>query len=59
MDSFLLMVQLTTLPCSSRRLRITMTIDTTSKGQQVYAGINNLFTEVIWWYPTANATFNG
>ena len=24
----------------------------TTKGQQVNAGINNLFTEVIWYYPT-------
>ena len=30
----------------------------TTKGQQICAGINNLFTEVIWWYPTANSTFN-
>ena len=30
----------------------------TTKGQQVCAGINNLFTEVTWWYPTANATYN-
>ena len=30
----------------------------TTKGQQVCAGINNLFTEVIWWYPTSSATFN-
>ena len=32
-------------------------VDTT-KGQQVNAGINNLFTEVIWWYPTAGSEFN-
>jgi hypothetical protein len=30
----------------------------TTKGQQVCAGINNLFTEVVWWYPTSSATFN-
>ena len=30
----------------------------TTKGQQVCAGINNLFTEVMWWYPTSSATFN-
>ena len=30
----------------------------TTKGQQVYAGINNLFTEVIWYYPTSGATYN-
>ena len=45
-----------TLPCSVEDF-IYDDIDTT-KGQQICAGINNLFTEVIWWYPTANATFN-
>jgi hypothetical protein len=45
-----------TLPCSVEDY-VYDDIDTT-KGQQVCAGINNLFTEVIWWYPTANATFN-
>ena len=45
-----------TLPCSVEDY-IYDDVDTT-KGQQVTAGINNLFTEVIWWYPTANATFN-
>jgi hypothetical protein len=30
----------------------------TTKGQQVNAGINNLFTEVIWYYPTQGATYN-
>ena len=30
----------------------------TTKGQQVNAGINNLFTEVIWYYPTEDATYN-
>ena len=30
----------------------------TTKGQQVAAGINNLFTEVIWYYPTQGATYN-
>ena len=30
----------------------------TTKGQQINAGINNLFTEVIWWYPTQSADFN-
>ena len=32
-------------------------IDTT-KGQQINAGINNLFTEVVWWYPTTGSDFN-
>ena len=45
-----------TLPCSVEDF-IYDDIDTT-KGQQICAGINNLFTEVIWWYPTANAAFN-
>ncbi len=45
-----------TLPCSVEDF-VYDNIDTT-KGQQICAGINNLFTEVIWWYPTANATFN-
>jgi len=30
----------------------------TTKGQQVYAGINNLFTEVIWYYPSTNSDYN-
>ena len=30
----------------------------TTKGQQINAGINNLFTEVTWWYPTAGSDFN-
>jgi hypothetical protein len=30
----------------------------TTKGQQICAGINNLFTEVTWWYPTAGSDFN-
>ena len=30
----------------------------TTKGQQICAGINNLFTEVTWWYPSAGSDFN-
>ena len=30
----------------------------TTKGQQVAAGINNLFTEVIWYYPSSGSTYN-
>ena len=30
----------------------------TTKGQQICAGINNLYTEVTWWYPTSNSNFN-
>jgi len=45
-----------TLPCSVEDY-IYDDIDTT-KGQQVNAGINNLFTEVVWWYPTAGSEYN-
>ena len=45
-----------TLPCSVEDF-VYDDIDTT-KGQQVNAGINNLFTEVVWWYPTAGSEFN-
>ena len=45
-----------TLPCSVEDY-VYDDIDTT-KGQQVNAGINNLFTEVVWWYPTAGSEFN-
>jgi|TARA_R110002126_G_scaffold60793_1_gene157856 hypothetical protein len=30
----------------------------TTKGQQICAGINNLFTEVTWWYPSSGSDFN-
>jgi len=30
----------------------------TTKGQQVYAGINNLFTEVTWYYPSQGSEYN-
>jgi len=30
----------------------------TTKGQQVYAGLNNQFTEVVWYYPSTNSTYN-
>jgi len=30
----------------------------TTKGQQVCAAINNLFTEVVWYYPTEGASYN-
>ena len=45
-----------TLPCSVEDY-IYDDADTT-KGQQVNAGINNLFTEVVWWYPSAGSDFN-
>ena len=44
------------LPCSVEDF-VYEDIDTT-KGQQIVAGINNLFTEVTWWYPTSGSTFN-
>ena len=30
----------------------------TTKGQQVSAGINNLFTEVVWYYPSSGSDYN-
>ena len=30
----------------------------TTKGQQVYAGINNLYTEVVWYYPSQSSEYN-
>ena len=44
------------LPCSVEDF-VYDNADTT-KGQQINAGINNLFTEVVWWYPTAGSDFN-
>jgi hypothetical protein len=45
-----------TLPCSVEDF-VYDNADTT-KGQQINAGINNLFTEVVWWYPTSGSDFN-
>ena len=44
------------LPCSVEDY-VFDDVDTT-KGQQVCAGLNNLFTEVMWWYPSAGSDFN-
>jgi len=44
------------LPCSVEDY-VYNQIDTT-KGQQICAGINNLFTEVTWYYPSTNSEFN-
>ena len=44
------------LPCSVEDY-VYDDIDTT-KGQQVTAGLNNLFTEITWWYPSAGSDFN-
>src|SRR5210317_1106800 len=30
----------------------------TTKGQQIYAGLNNQFTEVTWYYPSQESEFN-
>jgi hypothetical protein len=44
-----------TLPCSVIDY-VFNDIDTT-KGQQISAGLNNLYTEVTWWYPTQGSSF--
>ena len=44
------------LPCSVEDY-VYDNFDTT-KGQQVAAGINNLFTEVVWYYPSSGSTYN-
>jgi hypothetical protein len=41
-----------TLPCSVED-EVFDNIDTT-KGQQITAGLNNLFSEITWWYPADN-----
>ena len=45
-----------TLPCSVEDY-VFNNIDTT-KGQQINAGLNNLYTEVTWWYPTQGSSNN-
>ena len=44
-----------TLPCSVEDY-VFNDIDTT-KGQQISAGLNNLYTEVTWWYPTQGSSY--
>jgi len=44
------------LPCSVEDF-VYDSADTT-KGQQVYAGLNNQFTEVIWYYPSTGSDYN-
>ena len=44
------------LPCSVEDY-VFDDVDTT-KGQQICCGLNNLFTEVMWWYPSSGSTFN-
>ena len=41
-----------TLSCSVED-EVFNSLDTT-KGQQVVAGLNNLFSEITWWYPTSS-----
>jgi hypothetical protein len=45
-----------TLPCSVEDF-VFDNFDTT-KGQQVSEGINNLFTEVVWYYPSQGSNYN-
>jgi len=44
------------LPCSVEDF-VFDDFDTT-KGQQVYAGLNNLYTEIVWYYPSSGAEYN-
>jgi hypothetical protein len=44
------------LPCSVEDY-VYDQIDTT-KGQQIYAGLNNLYTEVVWYYPSQGSDYN-
>ena len=44
------------LPCSVEDF-VYDNFDTT-KGQQVTAGLNNLFTEVVWYYPSSGSEYN-
>jgi len=44
------------LPCSVEDFVFDQ-LDTT-KGQQVYAGLNNLYTEVVWYYPSQGSDYN-
>ncbi len=44
------------LPCSVEDF-VYDSVDTT-KGQQITAGLNNLFTEVVWWYPSTGSEYN-
>tara|TARA_B110000503_G_scaffold128522_1_gene199707 strand:- start:209 stop:2359 length:2151 start_codon:yes stop_codon:yes gene_type:complete len=45
-----------TLPCSVEDYVFSQ-LDTT-KGQQVAAGLNNLFTEIVWYYPNTSSEYN-
>jgi hypothetical protein len=45
-----------TLPCSVEDY-VFNNIDTT-KGQQINAGLNNLYTEITWWYPAQGSSDN-
>ncbi len=56
MVSLCLMVQLNLYLCSVEDY-VYDQADTT-KGQQIYAGINNLYTEVVWYYPSQGSDYN-
>ena len=45
-----------TLPCSVQDF-VFDNADTT-KGQQVYAGLNNQYTEIVWYYPSSGSEYN-
>jgi hypothetical protein len=44
------------LPCSVEDF-VYDNFDTT-KGQQVYAGLSNLYTEIVWYYPSQESEYN-
>jgi len=44
------------LPCSVEDFVFDQ-LDTT-KGQQIYAGLNNLYTEIVWYYPSQGSDYN-
>ena len=45
-----------TLPCSVQDF-VFDSADTT-KGQQINAGLNNQYTEIVWYYPSSGAEYN-
>jgi hypothetical protein len=44
------------LPCSVEDF-VFDSFDTT-KGQQVYSGLSNLYTEIVWYYPSTGSDYN-
>jgi len=45
-----------TLPCSVQDF-VFDNADTT-KGQQIYAGLNNQYNEIVWYYPSSGSEYN-